>query len=95
MSLGVTLDAWAYNMDGADHQADIAKTYENTWFYVALEGWKGILEAWRSPWLSCWHAGWQLAGWLAARPSDGGWCWLGGWLATGTTGAEDTRSGGG
>ena len=54
----------ASKTDAAGNQADIAKTYEYLWFSMVLEGWRVILEAWRSSGLSCWHTGWQLAGWL-------------------------------
>ena len=79
---------WASEMDAAGDQADIAKTYENRWFSMVLEGLKMILEVWRGSGVSCWHTGWQKAGWLADGLAGGGWCWLGGWLATGTPGAE-------
>jgi len=66
---------WASKIDTTSDLADIAKTYENLWFLMVLEGWRLTLEAWRSSWLSCWLAGWQLAGWLA------GWLLLAGRLA--------------
>ena len=62
----------ASKMDAVGNQADIAKTIENYRFSKVLEGWRVILEAWRSSGFSCWHAGWQLDGWLEG--------WLEGWL---------------
>ena len=57
------------------HQADIAKTYENLWFLLILEGWRldnahfgslGELLAWVL-------AAWMAAGWLAGGLGAAGW----------------------
>ena len=53
---------WASKIDAAGNQADIAKTNEKQTFSKVLEGWRVILEAWRSSGLSSWHGGRQLAG---------------------------------
>ena len=44
-----------------------------------FEGWRMIREAWRSSGLSCWHTGWQLAGWLTGWPMVAGAGWEAGW----------------
>ena len=66
---------WASKMNAAGDQADIAKTIENNSLSLVFEVWRVILEAWRSSGLSCWHTGWQLAGWLM------GWLVVAGGLA--------------
>ena len=59
----------ASKMDTMSDLADIAKTYDNLWYLMVLEGWRLTLEAWRSSWLSSWLAdGLVAAGWLAGRP---------------------------
>jgi hypothetical protein len=55
---------WASKIHAAGDQADIAETIENCWFSVLFEGGGLILEASRISELSCWHTGWQKAGWL-------------------------------
>ena len=74
-------------MDAAGNQADIAKTSDSK--NGGLEGDFGSLDELLAELL----ADWMAAGWLADRLAGGGWCWLIGWLATGASGAEETRSG--
>ena len=84
-------------MHAAGHQADIAKTYENRWYLLILEGRRlanahfgrlgellaGFLQAWGAlGWVAGGAPGWQLAGWLV------GCLVLAGWLA----GHRDPRS---
>ena len=77
----------ASKMDAAGDKADIAKTIENHWFSLVLEGWRVILEVWRSSGLGFWRTGWHLAGWLEGWLvlAGAGWeaVWVG-WLATRT-----------
>ena len=47
----------ASKMNAASDQADIAKTCENHCFSMVLDGWRVIVEDWRSSGLSCWHTG--------------------------------------
>ena len=70
-TLGSIRRTGAPKVDAAGDQADIAKTYENLWFFNVLEVWGVILEACRSSGLvSGTLNGRRLAGWGA------GWCWL-------------------
>ena len=63
-------------MDAGGDQPDIAKTIENHWFSSVLEGWRVILEVWRSSGLGFWRTGWHPAGWLEGWLGVG-WGWLG------------------
>ena len=75
--------AWAFEVDAAGDQANIAKSIENYRFSLIFEGWCVLLEAWRSSGLSCRHTGWHKAGWLevwlvvAGAGWDAGWGWGG------------------
>ena len=55
---------WASKVVAGGDQADIAKTIENHWFSMVLEGKRVILEAWRNSGLGFWGSGWHLTGWL-------------------------------
>ena len=79
--LGLLWVLWTSKIDAAGNQADIAKTIEHHWFSEVLEGWRVILEAWRSSGFCFWYTGWHLAGWLEGRLVVAGAGWEAGGLA--------------